>query len=400
MADAYDRLRDAVRGETLPLALLDFDAVSRNAETLLAPARARRKTIRLATKSLRSPELIRRVMALDPGVFRGLMAYAPAEVSALLDDGFDDVLLAYPTCQVPLLGELSRRAAAGRNVMVMVDDLQHLLALDEACRAGGGVIGVVVDVDMSLRLLRGRVHLGVRRSPVRDADRALALAEAVLGRRSLRFAGFMGYEAQVAGLTDAGGSRVDNALKSTVRALSRRHAAALRGEISARARSRGIEVAVFNGGGSGSIDSSSSDDALSEVTVGSGLLDGHLFDHYSNVSFEPALYFALEVARRPEIGIVTCAGGGYIASGPAGRDRLPLPWLPRGLSLLPYEGAGEVQTPLAQQPGVRLKVGDPVFFRHAKAGELAERFSEYLLLEGDGVSARLPTYRGLGRCYP
>ena len=47
----------------------------------------------------------------------------------------------------------------------------------------------------------------------------------------------------------------------------------------------------------------------------------------------------------------------------------------------------------------QMKIGDPVFFRHAKAGELAEHVTEYLLVRGDRIEDRAPTYRGLGRCY-
>jgi D-serine deaminase-like pyridoxal phosphate-dependent protein len=69
------------------------------------------------------------------------------------------------------------------------------------------------------------------------------------------------------------------------------------------------------------------------------------------------------------------------------------------MQLLPLEGAGEVQTPLRLPAGVELALGEPVFFRHAKAGELAEHFNEYLLVRGDRIEARIPTYRGLGRCF-
>ena len=49
--------------------------------------------------------------------------------------------------------------------------------------------------------------------------------------------------------------------------------------------------------------------------------------------------------------------------------------------------------------GTALELGDPVIFRHAKAGELAERFNEYLLVAGDQLVGRAPTYRGLGQNY-
>jgi D-serine deaminase-like pyridoxal phosphate-dependent protein len=159
---------------------------------------------------------------------------------------------------------------------------------------------------------------------------------------------------------------------------------------------------IFNGGGTGSVLHCAGEAALTEVTAGSGFVDSHLFDRYRGLSLAPAAFFALQVVRRPRPDIVTCHGGGYIASGQAGETRLPRPALPAGLCLLPLEGAGEVQTPLRLGDGsarARIALGDPVFFRHAKAGELAEHFAEYLLVRGDRLEGRAPTYRGLGHCF-
>jgi D-serine deaminase-like pyridoxal phosphate-dependent protein len=161
----------------------------------------------------------------------------------------------------------------------------------------------------------------------------------------------------------------------------------------------GLTPAVFNGGGTGSLATCVREEVLTEVTAGSGFVDSHLFDGYRGLALRPAAYFALQVVRRPSDRIVTCHGGGYVASGKAGRDRLPVPALPEGLRLTSLEGAGEVQTPLELPRGVELALGDPVFFRHAKAGELAEHFPEYLMVRGSRVEGRAPTYRGLGRCF-
>jgi D-serine deaminase-like pyridoxal phosphate-dependent protein len=161
----------------------------------------------------------------------------------------------------------------------------------------------------------------------------------------------------------------------------------------------GLRPALFNGGGTGSLQACSREAALTEVTAGSGFVDSHLFDAYDGLALRPAAYFALQVVRRPAAGLVTCHGGGYVASGAAGRDRLPIPALPAGLSLLNLEGAGEVQTPLRAAEVTALELGDPVFFRHAKAGELAEHFTEYILVRGERAVARAPTYRGLHKCF-
>ena len=109
--------------------------------------------------------------------------------------------------------------------------------------------------------------------------------------------------------------------------------------------------------------------------------------------------FALPVVRRPGPDTVTLLGGGYHASGAAGKDRLPEPHLPAGLALDSMEGAGEVQTPVSGKAAGALRVGDNVYMRHAKAGELCERFETLYLVEGDEVVGEAPTYRGEGRCF-
>jgi D-serine deaminase-like pyridoxal phosphate-dependent protein len=97
--------------------------------------------------------------------------------------------------------------------------------------------------------------------------------------------------------------------------------------------------------------------------------------------------------------VATVLGGGYPASGAAGRDRLPSPHLPAGLELDKLEGAGEVQTPVLGASAERLRIGDVVFFRHAKAGELCERFGTLHLVEADRLVDHVPTYRGEGQAF-
>ena len=112
-----------------------------------------------------------------------------------------------------------------------------------------------------------------------------------------------------------------------------------------------------------------------------------------------AALFAQPVVRRPGLGVVTVLGGGYPASGAAGSDRSPVPYLPEGLTYDPQEGAGEVQTPLLGRVADALVVGDRVYLRHAKAGELCERFDSLHLIDGDRIVDEVPTYRGEGQMF-
>lgn len=396
----YDRYRRAVHGEALPLALVDLDAVDRNIEQLLAPVRGTGKHVRIASKSVRCIALIRYVMDRCGASARGVMAYAVPEAMALLDAGFDDILVAYPSVQMSDCRLIAAANARGANVSIVVDSDEHLEPLAIAARAAGTTIPVVIEVDLSYRRFRGRVHLGVRRSPLHGARDVIDLAKRVVTQVGLRVHGIMGYEAQIAGLGDTNPfSPWMNTPRRFVRELSRSYVERTRREIADGLRREGIAISVFNGGGSGSLNWCSAEDALTEVSAGSGFVDSHLFDYYSHLRLEPALCFALQVVRRPRAGMVTCHGGGYVASGEAGPDRLPIPYLPDGLRLTKMEAVGEVQTPLTVPDGLRVFPGDPVFFRHAKAGELAERFREYLFVRGDRIERREPTYRGAGMCF-
>jgi D-serine deaminase-like pyridoxal phosphate-dependent protein len=265
--------------------------------------------------------------------------------------GQRDVLLAYPVTRGVEAGVLARANAAGATASVVVDCPEHLELLASAAREANARIPVVLELDVAWRPLGRAVHVGVRRSPLRSPRDVVALARRAADTAGLSFHGVMAYEAQIAGLGDTG---------VAVRAMKAASAA---------------------------------DVVRTRAAIATALRDAGALD------LEPAAFFALAVVRRPRSGMVTCHGGGYVASGGAGRDRLPIPALPHGLKLLPLEGAGEVQTPLELAPGVTLQLGDPVFFRHAKAGELAEHFPEYLLVRGERVEGRAPTYRGLGQCF-
>jgi hypothetical protein len=201
----------------------------------------------------------------------------------------------------------------------------------------------------------------------------------------------MGYESQIAGLMDeVPGQGAKNAV---IRLLKRRSIPEVnerrRATVAALAAA-GHALRFVNGGGTGSFESTRADASVTELAAGSGLYVPTLFDHYRAFRGRPAAGFAVAVTRAPAPGIVTCAGGGYPASGPGGADRLPRPWLPAGCTLIATEGAGEVQTPVRVPAGVRSAPGDPLLFRHAKAGELCERFNELLLIEGGRWSTRSP----------
>ncbi|PWR15167.1 alanine racemase [Micromonospora sicca] len=401
MATESDKLRDRLDRATAhldpPYAVVDLAAFDANA-TALAD-RAGGKPVRVASKSVRARDLLTRALG-RPG-WQGVMAFTLPEAIWLARAGVStDVLVAYPTADRGGLAELAADPALADAVTLMVDGTEQLDLVDEVCPPGRRpALRVCLDLDASWRPLGGRVHVGVRRSPVHSARAAGALAAAVAGRPGFRLVGLMSYEAQIAGLGDAPpgqallGTAIRVAQRGSYRELLARRAAAV-----AAVRDH-ADLEFVNGGGTGSVAATSADPVVTEVTAGSGLYGPTLFDAYRAWRPTPAAFFACAVVRRPAPGLATVLGGGWIASGPAADSRLPRPWLPAGLKLLGPEGAGEVQTPLAGPAAAGLRVGDRVWFRHAKAGELCEHVNELHLVDGDALVATVPTYRGEGRAF-
>jgi D-serine deaminase-like pyridoxal phosphate-dependent protein len=424
--EALVRLERATAGLQAPFALVDLDAMWANAEDLLR--RAAPKPIRLASKSLRCRALQERVLALDG--FQGTLAFTLPEALWLASHGAENLLVAYPTADTAALRELIARDRWRERVTVMVDSVEQLELIDRIAdpRSGGSLSGhptgrlagasgtggsssrplrVCIDLDAGWRALGGRMRVGVKRSPVHTPAQAAALTRAICARDDLRLVGVMAYEAQIAGVGDRplGRPRLGMAIRAmqalSARELAPRRAAAVAAveQVLRETTGPAARLELVNGGGTGSLERTAAEGAITEVTAGSGLYGPTLFDAYRAFTPRPAAMFALPVVRRPGPGVVTVLGGGYLASGSADAARLPRPFLPPGLRLDRQEGAGEVQTPLVGDAADGLAIGDRVYLRHAKAGELCERFSSLHLIEGDRIVDEVPTYRGEGQCF-
>jgi D-serine deaminase-like pyridoxal phosphate-dependent protein len=400
----HSRLERATEALEAPFALIDLDALRANAGDL--ERRAAGLPIRLASKSLRCRTLQQRV--LERAGFQGTLAFTLPEALWLASHGVDDILVAYPTADASALRELAERSpAAAERITVIVDSVEQLDWIDRvlAGAGGGGELRVCIDVDAGWRALGGRVRIGVKRSPAHTPADAAELARAIVSRGRLRLVGVMMYEAQIAGVGDrppghalrAIAIRAMQALSARDLLVRRRAVVDAVQDVLAAAGRPPLEL--VNGGGSGDVELCARDDVLTEVTAGSGLYGPTLFDAYRAFTPLPAALFALPVVRRPGPGVVTALGGGYLASGPADAARLPRPYLPRGLRLDRQEGAGEVQTPLLGSAVDALAIGDRVYMRHAKAGELCERFATVHVLDGEEIVDELPTYRGEAQCF-
>ena len=365
-----------------PTAVVDLDRFDANAEQMLRLAAG--TPIRVASKSVRVRALIARVLE-RPG-FAGVLGYSAREAIFLARNGIRDVVIAYPTVDRAAVAEIAADPRLTREITFMADLPEHVHLLGQ--QAGRAHLRVAIDVDCSLRM--GPVAIGAHRSSVRTPDQAARVAQVVARTAGTVLTGAMFYEAQVAGVPDR---------HAVVRQMKRRSLAELtsrRAAVVAALRAHG-ELEFVNGGGTGSLAQTAADATITDVAAGSGLFSPALFDDFAAGRLRPAVYFVSPVTRKPAPDVVVTFAGGYLASGVADRHRAPRPVHPRGLRYFRQEGAGEVQTPLHGAAARDLQIGDPVWFRHAKAGEMCERFDRLLCVRDGAVVGEVATYRGEGQ---
>lgn len=390
----YPHYQAIFANQKMPFAYIDLDLFDRNIHQIAA--RAAKKRVRIASKSIRCVALMQRILASGEP-YKGIMAYSAAEAVWLSEQGFDNILVAYPTWNEAEITAVCEELQKGKYLVLMIDDERHIKRINQIAKQMDVMALVCMDIDMSSDYLT--LHFGVYRSGVKSVKKVQQLLHVLDQNIAVKLVGIMGYEAQIAGLGDTtSNSFIKNALVSRLKQRSAGELARRRGEIMIFLYKNGYILDFCNGGGTGSLETTTLERSVDEVTVGSGFYSPTLFDHYQNFKHLPAAGFAIEVTRQPKRHIYTCAGGGYIASGGIGPEKLPQPYLPKNCKLLPSEGAGEVQTPIVYK-GKELSLGSPVFMRHAKAGELCEHFNELLLISNGKIVDTVPTYRGMGKCF-
>jgi D-serine deaminase-like pyridoxal phosphate-dependent protein len=376
----------------MPFAFVDLDLLDQNVRAVAM--RAAGKWVRLASKSLRCVAIINWILLADP-CFKGIMCYSAREAAHLSALGLDNLLIGYPTWHERDIAAVALALAGGKRVTIMVDSVEHVEHIERVAERFNAHIPLCLEIDMSIDV--PGLHFGVWRSPIRTPDQARPIIERIMNASRVYLDGLMGYEAQIAGVGDnVPGQFAKNALVRRLKQRSASEDAERRAAIVNLVKSSGIEPRFVNGGGTGSMTTTGLEGVVTEITVGSAFYAPALFDNYRDFRYQPAAGYAIEIVRRPRSDIYTCLGGGYVASGSVGPEKQPAPYLPRGAKLLPLEGAGEVQTPVRYTGRVSLGLGDPIFMRHSKAGELCERFDRLLLVSNGAVVDEVPTYRGDG----
>lgn len=391
----YKYYCEVFKNTSKPFAFTDIDLLNENIRQILR--RAGDKKIRVASKSIRCRAILEHVFAASEQ-FQGIMAFHPQEAIWLSEQGFDDILMGYPVWDRASLQAIAHAVKQGKNIVLMIDSAAHIEHINAIGKALQVVLSVCIDIDMSSKY--PGIHFGVFRSGVNNEKLAQEIQEVIEQADFIKLDGIMGYEAQIAGLGDqVPGQAAKNVMIKLLKKKSIKEVARRRAAVVQILEAQGSPLRVVNGGGTGSLETTIQEQVVTEVTVGSGFFSSGLFDNYSNFRHLPAAAYAIEVVRKPQENMYTCLGGGYVASGAVGKDKQPLPYLPKGFQITSNEGTGEVQTPIIYKGEERLDYGSPVFLRHSKAGELCERFNHLYFVQNGEIIGTEATYRGEGKCF-
>ncbi|MGZ3640512.1 MAG: alanine racemase, partial [Ktedonobacterales bacterium] len=260
----YDYYRRAFSGHRMPFAYLDLDLLDQNIREVVA--RVSGKQVRLASKSIRSVAVLRRILAADT-CFQGIMCFTAREAVYLASQGFDDLLIGYPIWHADDIAAVARAIASGTHITLMIDSVAHVEQIEAVAAREEVRIPLCLDLDVALDM--PGLHFGVWRSSLRTATQVRPVLDRIGASSHVWLDGVMGYEAQIAGV---GNAYPDQALKNgLVRLLQRRSASEVaerRAALVALATETLGPLRFVNGGGTGSIATTRAEPVVSEITVG------------------------------------------------------------------------------------------------------------------------------------
>lgn len=377
-----------------PFAWIDLNAFDANIRFI--NHHIKDKNVRIATKSIRSIPLLKYLNEKLVNV-SGFMTFTASETCYLLENGFDQLLIGYPVFEEQSVIEILHYIKKGYDVCFMVDDIRQAKWLNTLAKRLDVDVGICIDINLSFDL--PLIYFGTKRSAIKSLQDLMDFLDLLKKQTHLHIEGVMGYEAQLAGIGDLPLQKWKRPVIQQLQNASKKHIAKLRKDVVNFILSEYGDLEFVNGGGSGSVDFTTRSTEVTEITIGSAFFNPSLFDQYSQLDLHPAVGFALRVTRKPEADVVVCHGGGYIASGAIGKDKQPVPYEEQSLDFLPFEGAGEVQTPLKIKNFHTINLGDTIYFRHAKAGELCERFEHLEAVRNGQHVDCFKTYRGEGKCF-
>ena len=136
----YEKYKNMFKGYRYPLAFVDLDRFDENIAYVAALMEKTDKTVRIASKSIRCLDLIKRIFQKGKDTYRGVLAFTMEEAGYLIDEGMDDIIVAYPSIQPSDIDILVDKTKQGATLSLVVDSPEHLETLSRVGEKAGIVL--------------------------------------------------------------------------------------------------------------------------------------------------------------------------------------------------------------------------------------------------------------------
>jgi D-serine deaminase-like pyridoxal phosphate-dependent protein len=272
-----------------PALVVDLDVLDRNIGRISRVCSEHGVHWRPHIKGQKTPEVVRRELAAGA---IGITCAKLGEAEAMVAAGIDNVLIANQVVGATKIGrlvELSRRA----RVMVAVDDVHNIEALNRAATEQGVRFEVVVEVDT-----------GMKRAGVPPGRPAVDLARTIAATAGLRFAGLMSWEGHAARIPDPHDKR--RAVADAVGALV---------ATADLIRRSGLAVEIVSCGGTGTYPLTAAIPGVTEIQAGGGVFSDIAYRTLYQIDHPCALTVVTTVTSRPAPTRIVCDAGKKSMSG-------------------------------------------------------------------------------------
>ena len=238
-----------------PNLILDEEVFARNLKTMSGHCERTGFNLRAHVKVHRSPEIAKR--QIEAGSI-GLCCASISECEVMIGAGMHGILWTRQPAGSNTISRVVALAKKDSTFMTVVDDAIIAGQLDEAARAAGVTVKVVVDNDV-----------GIGRQGVKPGQEAVDLSQRVMKAKNLKLAGLMGYS-----------GRASHTHGWRKRKQVSEEAIGLLLESVSLCRAAGIPVEIVTGGSTGTYNIDSEIKGMTELQAGSyALMDSK----YTNI---------------------------------------------------------------------------------------------------------------------
>lgn len=325
-------------GDTLdtldtPSMIVDLPLMEENIAWLMQRLRAKQVQVRPHLKTVKSPELARRLLAA--GAVGGCVAKV-SEAEVMAEGGVDDLLITTEIVGTPKLRRLMDLVREHPRIKVVVDSLAGAQALNKVMQDAGLEIDALLDL-----------NVGQNRCGVMPGEEALTLARHFHKLSNVHLIGVQGYEGHLQHVHDA-----EERVQRCQQAMQ------LLTETAAQLRAEGFAIEIVTTGGTGTAEICAGCEGVTEVQPGSFIFMDTDYRNAIGPRYANALTILATVISRPTPTRAVVDAGLKSLSTDSGMPE------PKGLPGVEYQPAGDEHGILTWENEkaalVHLEVGDRV----------------------------------------